>query len=363
MNQKPMNYESYLQLETLLSAQKPLSFEKGRPAHEEMLFITVHHTYEIWFKQILFELDSILQIFGQPMVDERSMETAVSRLNRINLIFHVLIQQVDSLETMTPMDFLEFRDLIFSASGFQSFQFRLLENKLGLRPKDRLAFNAKPYHSELSETKSQAVQEAESTLNLFDGLNAWLARTPFLKTQQFDFWREYQTAAKAMFDHDRHFIQQNPNLNDSEKSRLTENIANSQKMFDSLFNKDEYENRRQKGEWRLTYDAIHAALLIQLYREQPVFQLPFRLITEVLNIDSLMTQWRYRHSILVKRMMGLRIGTGGSSGEEYLRRATEQHKIFEDFYKLTTFFIPRSRRPELPQAFAQQLDFAFKTGH
>ena len=95
---EPMNYENYLQLKTLLSAQKPLSPEVGRAAHEEMLFITIHQTYEIWFKQVIFELDSILKLFGNTRIDERDMELIASRLGRINLIFQVLVQQVAILD-------------------------------------------------------------------------------------------------------------------------------------------------------------------------------------------------------------------------------------------------------------------------
>lgn len=287
------------------------------------------------------------------------MDTIVARLGRINLIFRTLVQQVDILETMTPMDFLEFRDLIFSASGFQSYQFRLLENKLGLRANERLPFHSKPYHVELSPEKATEVRAAEQNPSLFDGLDAWLKRTPFLKADGFDFWQEYKRATNIMFQHDERFVNENVHLNGEEKKRLVDNIQTSKKMFESLFNQSEYEARREKNEWRLSYDAIHAALLIQLYREQPIFQLPFRLITEVLNLDSHLTQWRHRHTMMVKRMLGQRIGTGGSSGEDYLKKATEQHKIFEDFYKLTTFYVPKSKRPVLPESFIKKLGFAF----
>jgi len=115
-----MNYQEYLKLDILLSAQQPKSEAVGRPAHDELLFISVHHTYEVWFKQVLHELDSVLQFFSQPKIAEKDMGTIVARLERINKIFKVLVSQVDVLETMTPMDFLEFRDLIYSASGFRA---------------------------------------------------------------------------------------------------------------------------------------------------------------------------------------------------------------------------------------------------
>ncbi|MCB0351509.1 MAG: tryptophan 2,3-dioxygenase [Bdellovibrionales bacterium] len=356
-----MDYSSYLKLETLLSAQKPVSTDKGRPAHDELLFITIHQAYELWFKQILFELDSILASFSQKKVADKEMGTALARLHRINEIMKVLIEQVKILETMTPMDFLEFRDLIYKASGFQSLQFRLLENKLGLRSDDRLNFNSLPYHTQLAAGEAQQAQAAESAPTLFSCLESWLSRTPFLDTPGFQFWEQYKVAANIMFQQDEGFIKNNSELNDAEKKRLFENIQVSRDGFASLFDEKKYEEMKTRGEWRLNYRAVHGALLIQLYREQPIFQLPFRLITEVLTLDSHLTQWRYRHALMVKRMLGSRIGTGGSSGAKYLRESTEQHKIFEDFYKLTTFFIPRTRLPDLPKEFEDKLGFAFET--
>ncbi len=357
-----MNYETYLCLDQLLTAQRPLSLQNKRPAHDEWLFITVHHTYEIWFKQILIELDSILASLSSEQVEEREMDVVVARLERVNKIFHVIAGQFDILETMTPMDFLEFRDLIFQASGFQSYQFRLLENKLGLRPGDRLVYHEKPYTSDLSPKKADEVKASESAATLFDRLDAWLARTPFLAAKEFAFWDEYKKAVEVMFQHDEKFIRDNSTLSGDEKSRLVGVVHGQRQMFVDLFNERAYDEQRARGEWRLSYRAIHAAFLIQLYRDQPIFHLPFRLITEVLNLDSHLAQWRYRHALMVKRMLGMRMGSGGSVGEKYLRETTDKHKIFEDFYKLTTFFIPRSRLPKLPDEFARQLDFAFKSG-
>lgn len=359
MNQ-PLNYESYLKLDILLSAQKPLSVEKNRPAHDEMLFISTHHAYEIWFKQMIYELDSVLNIFAQKNIDEKLMETIVSRLNRMNQILKVLISQIDILATMTPMDFLEFRDLIYSASGFQSFQFRLIENKLGLRPGDRLPFHQKPYHVELHPQQAKQVVAAENDTNLFDGLDEWLSRTPFLDTKNFKFWEEYKSAANIMFQHDEKFIQNNVYLNTVEKEKLSANIEQQKLSFAGLFDEQKYLEDQKKGLWRLSYKAIHAALLIQLYREQPVFQLPFRLLTEVIDLDSHLTEWRYRHTLLVRRMVGMRMGTGGSTGADYLQKSTEQHKVFGDLLKLVTYFVPRSARPALPEGFEKMLGFAYQ---
>src|SRR6186713_1609023 len=137
----PVYYSDYLHLDSLLNSQKPKSEEFGYKAHDEMLFIIVHQAYELWFKQILHEIDSVNRMFRDEVVDEKSIGIAVSRLHRVTEIQKLLIEQLRVLETMTPLDFLEFRDFLIPASGFQSFQFRLIENKLGLSDEKRIQYN------------------------------------------------------------------------------------------------------------------------------------------------------------------------------------------------------------------------------
>ncbi|MDZ4083954.1 MAG: tryptophan 2,3-dioxygenase family protein, partial [Bdellovibrionales bacterium] len=143
-NYPPISYSEYLKTGTLLDLQSPRSLEFGKEAHDEMLFIIVHQTYELWFRQILHEIDSVLSVFQQTVVQEEDMGRVVSKLTRIVEIQRLLVDQVAVLETMTPLDFLEFRDMLYPASGFQSIQWRLIENKLGLKPTNRLKYNAQP---------------------------------------------------------------------------------------------------------------------------------------------------------------------------------------------------------------------------
>ncbi len=118
-------------------------------------------------------------------------------------------------------------------------------------------------------------------------------------------------------------------------------------------------DRRIAGNSRYSYKAMHAALLIQLHRDQPILQTPFRIIQALLDIDEAMTTWRYRHAMMAMRMLGQKIGTGGSSGHKYLSEATAKHKIFGDFFNLTTFFIPRSQVPPLPEEIARRMSFRY----
>ena len=94
--------------------------------------------------------------------------------------------------------------------------------------------------------------------------------------------------------------------------------------------------------------AVQAALFITVYRDQPVLQLPFRLLTALMDIEEQLTLWRYRHALMVQRMIGVKIGTGGSSGHDYLRRTVEAHRVFADLFQLSTYLIPRSALPPLP---------------
>ena len=119
-----IHYNSYLQIDKLLECQTLRSEELGVPAHDEMLFIITHQVYELWFKQMNHELRSVLDLFDDGTVNEKNMGVAVARLHRVGEILELMIKQIGILETMTPLDFLDFRSYLFPASGFQSFQFR-----------------------------------------------------------------------------------------------------------------------------------------------------------------------------------------------------------------------------------------------
>lgn len=137
------------------------SGKEGPVAHDEMLFIIVHQAYELWFKQILWEIEAALRIMNTQPVPEKALGNAVAHLERIISIQQVLLQQIDVLETMTPLDFLDFRDALVPASGFQSVQWRMIENLLGMRPGDRNAFAKAPYTSRLTEPDAATVTATE----------------------------------------------------------------------------------------------------------------------------------------------------------------------------------------------------------
>ncbi|MBX3034722.1 MAG: tryptophan 2,3-dioxygenase [Bdellovibrionaceae bacterium] len=357
MKHPPVHYHDYLRLNDLLNAQHLRSREVGQPAHDEMLFITVHQTYELWFKQILFELDSVRESLNANPVPERNLGTAIHRLSRIVDILKFSIGQVDILETMTPLDFLDFRDVLYPASGFQSVQFRLIETKLGLRENDRLLYNQVPFYTHLPPAQQESVKAALEQPSLHDLVEKWLERTPFLQSKNFDFWMIYKNAVMEMLAEDRQVVEESPRLTPQEKERNLKMNDLTMTTFQSLFDRKSFEELRQAGQFRLSAPAVHAALFIQIYRDEPILQQPFRLLSLLLDLDEVMTSWRNRHAQMVSRMLGRKIGTGGSSGHDYLKETADRHKIFGDFMRLATYLIPRSKIPPLPEDLRQRMDF------
>ncbi len=360
MSDGPLYYGDYLQLGKLLAAQKLESANHGEPVHDEMLFIVVHQAYELWFKQIIWEIDSVLDIFGKDHVDETDMGTAIARLRRIHRIERLLIEQVAVLETMTPLDFLDFRDYLFPASGFQSAQFRIVENKLGLRIEDRLLLAGAGYTERFNAEDRAAVEDLEAETSLFEHVERWLERTPFLDQEDFHFWDAYQGAVHARIKSDREVVANNPNLTEGERAVQLQEFDQVLAQYEAIFDPARHQHEQQAGRLRLSHRAFQAAVFITLYRDQPALQEPFRLLELLMDIDEGFTTWRYRHAQMALRMIGRRVGTGGSAGAKYLEKSAERSRVFGDLMNLSTFLVPRSDRPELPDGIVQAMHFRYE---
>jgi tryptophan 2,3-dioxygenase len=349
---KSMYYSDYLQLNKILDAQHPESFEKGNePAHDEMLFIIIHQAYELWFKQILFELDFILNVFQKAKIDDNSEDLNLvrHRLNRIIKIMELLTQQITLLETMTPLDFLEFRNLLVPASGFQSLQFRLIEARLGLQMNNR--FNSDYYkrtnEGGFDKVDFDTINETESETNLLYLINNWLERMPFFEN---DLWKNYTMQfsvenAHPFWSDYRHIYKSG--LNEKESGRL--------KDFDTIF--FERDNPGDH-EMPLSSRATRAALFIMLYRDFPVFQTSYQILDALIEMDHQLSNWRHKHIDMVRRMIGMRTGTGNTTGRGYLEGALNSHYIFKDIAGLSTFLIERKKLPKLPVELIERLSFS-----
>jgi len=352
-----VHYGTYLQLDKILNAQETVSSRYGESAHDETLFIITHQTYELWFKQILHDLDWVLNIMKEKTLPDRQVFQIVAKLERMRLIFELLFGQLEILETMTPLDFLDFRNYLAPASGFQSIQFRLVEAKLGLKRENRL-FPGEGQGLRLTSEEEKHLRQVELDAGLFKLVEDWLERMPFLKRGHFDFWQQYKNAVDKMLTTDQEQIQNHPQLTEKEKKRELESLELSRKSFASLLEKKDGPMIDEKRK-HLSPTASLAALFIQLYRDEPILNGPFRLITALINLDEGLTSWRARHAMMAHRMLGIKIGTGGSSGHQYLKATVEKNRIFEDFFNLSTFLIPRRDLPELPADLRRELGLHF----
>ncbi|XP_064273537.1 tryptophan 2,3-dioxygenase isoform X1 [Passer domesticus] len=340
-------YGEYLQLNKILNAQELESEKKGKRIHDEHLFIVTHQAYELWFKQILWEMDSVREIFQNGHVrDERNMLKVITRMNRISLILKLLVEQFSVLETMTALDFFDFRYYLSPASGFQSLQFRLLENKIGVPQSLRVPYNRRHYRDNFKGQDHELLLQSEQEPTLLQLVEAWLERTPGLDSEEFDFWGQFEENVLKGLEEEFALIQ--AKAESEEKDDLLSEFQKQRDVLLSLFDEKRHEHLLSKGDRRLSYKALKGALMIYFYREEPRFQVPFQLLTSLMDLDVLMTKWRYNHVCLVHRMIGGKAGTGGSSGYHYLRSTvSDRYKVFVDLFNLSTFLVPRHWIPKM----------------
>src|SRR3954451_14654787 len=275
----PAYYGSYLAVEKLLELQAPLSFIEGKlHAHDEMLFIIVHQTYELWFKQILHELNACCEVLKKRSADDDGpdMNVVVHRLRRVVEIWKLLNQQVDVLETMTPLDFLDFRSSLEGASGFQSTQFRQIEATLGLRMENR--FRPDYYkHTEIggfNEDDYQTIVEAEKGTSLLKLVEQWLERMPFFGDS---FWQNWDGEADTTNTKMPKLWRRYRKLYEASLSERDERPDLLGKFDDTFF---------KSGAGDFSATALRAALFIMLYRDEPLFRLPFSLLNSLIEIDE-----------------------------------------------------------------------------
>ena len=259
----PLTYSSYLRLGELLGLQTPVSDGPEGPEHDETLFIVVHQVYELWFKQILHELDRL-----RVLLDGDDASRARHTLKRVLTILKVLVAQLDILETMTPLEFLSFRDRLESGSGFQSYQFRGLEFALGQKRR-----SAVDHYDEGSPARVW-LEERYEGVTVWDAFLHWLAR------------RGWAVPASELERDVREAVVESPALQ---------------------------------------------PVLVRVYREDGEAR---EICERLVDLDEGVQEWRYRHVKMVERTIGMRRGTGGSSGAEYLRATIRP--AFPDLWAIRT---------------------------
>ncbi|MBM7633384.1 tryptophan 2,3-dioxygenase [Geomicrobium sediminis] len=257
-----MTYSDYLSLDSILSSQQRLSNH-----HDEMLFIVIHQVSELWMKLIIHELKA-----ATTAISNGELSSAFKMLARVSKIQSQIIQGWDVLATLTPSEYIEFRDSLGKASGFQSYQYRLIEFALGYKTKHSLEIYKQ------DEAIYEQLQEALLAPSIYDASIAALHKAGFSIDQDVlerDLTKPYET-------------------NESVK----------------LAWKNVYENVDEH--WEL-----------------------YELAEKLVDIEDWFQQWRFRHMKTVERIIGFKQGTGGSSGVSYLKRVID-HYFFPELWAIRT---------------------------
>jgi tryptophan 2,3-dioxygenase len=353
-------YWDYLRLPELLELQGGLEGNDAELSEDELHFIVVHQVFELWFKLMLRELRLARDKMAVPWVEEETIPYVVHHLRRVNEIFRLAVEQFRVMETLTPQDFLAFRSKLGTASGFQSFQMREIEAIMGLSPDQRTAQGHTDPLQSLQAAVKQAqagapllarVLQARRATSLRQALHAWLFRTPIQGSRPTDphdaqvVEQFLQAYLAAMDEHQS--IQMAPLLADARhttavQAQFAAMRASAQDFFDAADIPAERERPRVRR--------IRAGILfIESYRDLPLLAWPRLLIDTVVEMEELFVLWRTRHARMVERLIGRRVGTGGSSGVDYLDE-TARYRIFPELWAVRTLLVPRAILPPLQNA-------------
>lgn len=356
----PNNYWDYLHLEQLLSLQGGLEGDEASLMPDELHFIVVHQTLELWFKLVLRELRLARDHLAEPKVPEEQVPYVVHHLRRVNAILRLAIEHFQVMETLTPQDFLGFRDKLVPASGFQSYQMREIELLLGLRQEHRVRYGTTDALEHIRDLAKDSpggdvararVEAALGERSLRSALHAWLFRTPIQGSSPGDadddvvvarFVRDYLDAVAA-----RSEVQLGGLVaaGVGDAAALRERFAQSQQAAESFLMADDAPEAERATQRR----ARAGLVFIESYRDLPLLAWPRTLIDTVVELEELMVLFRTRHARMVERIIGRRVGTGGSSGVEYLDRTT-QLRIFTELWTVRTLLLPRDAVPPLARA-------------
>jgi len=339
-------YADYLNLHPLLDLQG----EDREINSDEMHFIIVHQTFELWFKQVIRELSEVRDILSQVPVPEDQIPKAVDHLGRTTEIFRLMANQWTVLETLTPQGFLAFRDGLGSASGFESFQMREFEFLLGLENEDRVggvdpldSFRRMP-ENETNKAVLERLELAAGMPSLYDSVMSWIERTPIMGSA---YGSEDDDAVVNLYvsNHlDAHKIiceeaaERSSGWGAGDSDKAAERMMASHEGAVSFLMPDGEIDRSRAG-----------LLFIESYRELPLLTWPRKLIDALVELEESMVKWRHAHARMVERIMGRRIGTGGTSGVDYLDW-TSQYRIFKDLWGIRTVLVKPQRRPVLQNA-------------
>jgi len=348
------NYWDYIRVEELLALQNGLAETEAELSNDEVLFITVHQVFELWFKLILRELRFLRDFFHQELVHEQELSRAVASLRRVVTLFRRCVDHFEVIETLSTRDYLSFRDKLTPASGFQSAQMRQIEIVLGLDDGARIPLEAgEGYldalraHDGSESPALRRVLAEKQGVSLKRAVDEWLYRTPIDGVGPAEpdadaalerFVASYEAAHAAEVDRTAALAEA--------RSRRPEDTAGLRARFeaekDSLarfLRPTEAEGGKRRARIRA------AALFILQNPELPLLAWPREVVSGLVGLEQGLLVFRQRHARMVERVIGRRIGTGGSSGVDYLDRTALTYRVFTDLWALRTFQVQPRANP------------------
>ncbi len=347
-------YWDYIDVERLLALQGGLDDDETSLSNHEVVFITVHQVFELWFKLVLRELVSLRDLFAAPRVPEDGLATAARSLDRIRRIFAVANDHWTVVESLNTRDYLDFRDKLFPASGFQSAQMREIEVLLGLDEVDRVGLGGEGRWRVALEnpdgSPSPGLRRVEARLadrpTLREAVEAWLSRTPIRGSKPGDpndddtvdaFVGDYLAALEGVV---RHVVAERLDARHTEAERRSIG-ARYDKEIEAAHLWLRPDDRRRRR--------IRAAILfLESYRELPLLAWPREVIERLVEAEQAMLIFRQRHARMVERIIGRRVGTGGSSGVSYLDDTALRYRVFQDLWAARTYLVPKEALPPSP---------------
>ena len=343
-----MTYGGYLRIEDLLKLQAGPDGYSPSPCNNELHFIIVHQSFELWFKLVLSELKEAYRLLSAESVDEQSMPQIVHHLDRVTTIMKLMTHQWDVMQSLAPQEFLAFRDRLGTSSGFESWQMRELEVILGLDNSQRMGGMDPLAHMEklvgegkVSQDVFENFEQVSSQPSLNDVLNDWLSRTPINGSVPSDAGDSEVVSQfieghiNAIQEHGESVISHIVGIGHGEEGPVRARIEAGIDGARSFLMPNEEVDRSRAG-----------LLFIESYRELTLLAWPRKLIDTIVELEQSMLLFRSHHARMVERMIGRRMGTGGSSGVDYLD-ATLKYRIFVDLWSVRTLLVKRDALPEI----------------
>jgi len=351
----PLTYWDYIRVPDLIELQGGAERDESQLTQDEVVFITVHQVYELWFKLALRDLVSARDFFAREVVPDDHLSDACRLLERVRTILRQCASHLELVETISTRDYLLFRDKLFPANGGQSVQFREVEFLMGLEDDARIPYVDGGHFKDILggaegdgswASKRMAARQADRP-TLRDAVHSWLYRTPINGSFPHEEGDERKVSAfiedflaqrrAVLMELAERVVAMAPDATQAAalRARYEDEIAGAAAFLRADDVPEPQRARRRR---------VRAALLfIETYGELPLLAWPRQVLETVLSVEQAFLIYRQRHARMAERVIGRRVGTGGSSGVQYLDDAALHQRIFQDLWTVRMLQVRRDR--------------------